>query len=868
MRGVWVKPKSIRFYLAAMALATSLPILMISGLWLYSELRYRQDTTAERIADTSAALSLAVDREIDSAWLVLRGLAQSRALARGDLAEFYQEALTARSLYPGADVVLADATGHQLMATFAPLGATLPLRNADVQRETLFGKGQPTVSNMFRGAVTGVLGFSVDVPVLRDGAAAYDLGMFVPATRLSAMLSELSLPTGWVGGVTDRNLLLLARSVEAEKYVGQRVGRPSSRTGTVTEIVRSVDGQVYRGGFTRSAKTGWTVSVLVPQASVMAGLWRWLTIDLVSLGLVALLSGLAAHLVAKRISVAVRALVPPAEALGRGEMITPPSASIKEVNAVADSLSLAANLLQQRDIDRAAAEEALRESLRTTEAMVAVAPLGVITVDANGIITRFNKAAETISGFTAEEIIGRAYGEPLPPVSTNVPPSTVMERVRRGEALLGVLSRRRRRDGTTYDLVSGISPLFDSSGTFMGAIMIGQDVTELLRTEEQLRQSQKMQAVGQLTGGIAHDFNNLLAIQIMSLDALAPMIKGNDPANELLGNILKAAERGATLTQRLLAFARRQVLAPRPIRLETLISEVAPLIRQTLGERIVLAIHIDPDTWPLFIDPVQLETSFINLAANARDAMPRGGQVTIAACNRQLNTAEAEAYGDVAAGDYILITVTDTGEGMTDAVRERVFEPFFTTKPLDQGVGLGLSMVFGFMSQSKGSVTVQSAPGAGTTFRLLLPRSPVPVPDQPPAATAAPAEAAGAKQIILIVEDNQGLREALARQVTALGYRYMTAADAEQAMALLEKQRFDLVFSDLVMPGEGDGLAVAQAVAARWPETKVILTSGYSGAVVQSAASTLPPGTRFLSKPYRLAQLADALRDALRQPGA
>jgi signal transduction histidine kinase len=379
----------------------------------------------------------------------------------------------------------------------------------------------------------------------------------------------------------------------------------------------------------------------------------------------------------------------------------------------------------------------------------------------------------------------------------------------------------------------------------------------LHESEEKLLQSQKMEAVGQLTGGLAHDFNNLLLVVIGNLDQLIES-KKNDPAvQDLAQHALEAAQRGADLTRSLLAFARRQPLRPRRIAINDLVSGLARLLSRTLGERIEVSLSLAPDIWPVVADPAQLEAALTNLSTNARDAMPRGGRLTIVTANRHLDEDYGSQHEDVTAGDYAMIEVSDTGIGMSPEVSEKIFDPFFTTKGRGEGTGLGLSMVFGFMKQSGGHINVYSEPGAGTTFRLYLPRDREAI--EPSERPGAAAGAAGGGEMVLVVEDNPALRRVVVLQLTTLGYRIREVENAAAALAILESNEpVDLLFADVVMPGKLDGYDLARIVRERWPRIKVVLTSGFPA----SHADRDAPGVPLLTKPYRRDDLARVLRDA------
>ena len=391
------------------------------------------------------------------------------------------------------------------------------------------------------------------------------------------------------------------------------------------------------------------------------------------------------------------------------------------------------------------------------------------------------------------------------------------------------------------------------------------ETAERQKAEELLHQSQKMEALGQLTGGLAHDFNNHLGIIIGNLDLLADNSALDADQNELVDDALTAAFHGADLTRRLLAFARRQPLRPARIDINKLIQEITKLLHRTLGEQIEINLELDPAIPPVVADPSQLETAIANLANNARDAMPEGGRLTVATGLRHLDEDYAADHVEVTPGAYVLIQISDTGTGMAPETLARVFEPFFTTKEPGKGTGLGLSMVFGFMKQSGGHINVYSELAHGTTFRLYLRPAEATVEDAEPV----PADAAqlrGAGEHILVVEDNAKLRAVLVRQLDDLGYRVTEAENGVAALALLEGDaQFDLLLSDVVMPGKLDGCALAREFAKRQPAGKVLLTSGFPGARL-AEVSEIDAAVRLLDKPYRKQDLALSLREILGEP--
>jgi PAS domain S-box-containing protein len=379
-------------------------------------------------------------------------------------------------------------------------------------------------------------------------------------------------------------------------------------------------------------------------------------------------------------------------------------------------------------------------------------------------------------------------------------------------------------------------------------------------TEEQLRQSQKMEAVGQLTGGIAHDFNNLLTVILGNAEMLSDELAKNSRHQRMAKTLQMATERAAELTRGLLAFSRRQTLAPVVLDLNEVVSQMNGLLRRTLGEHIEIVVETGADLWPVEADRAQLESAILNLAVNARDAMPKGGRLTIKTANVVLGQHPITATKVTEPGSYVELAVTDTGVGMPSEVRERVFEPFFTTKEVGKGTGLGLSMVYGFIKQSGGYVTIDSAPGEGTTVKLYLP--------QASGATAATGTAESVAvptgtETVLVVEDDPLVRDYVTGQITRLGYRVVAASDGPSALAELAKPiPVDLLYTDMVMPGGMNGKQLADEARRRRPGLKVLFTSGYAENVIAESGGP-DVIADILAKPYTKEQLAKKLRATL-----
>jgi PAS domain S-box-containing protein len=479
----------------------------------------------------------------------------------------------------------------------------------------------------------------------------------------------------------------------------------------------------------------------------------------------------------------------------------------------------------------------------------------ILVCDKRGTLTRISPSAKAILGYEPAEMSGHSAREFLYPEDLDTTREE-MRRARRGGDIRNFDCRYVHRDGHVVPLVwTGVWSEPEQRHFF-----IGRDVTERKATEERLRLAQRMDAIGQLTGGMAHDFNNLLGVVIGSLDMVRIRARIDREDDELIAGAIDAALLGADLIRRLLAFARRQQLKPQRVDINELVKNMVGILARTLGENIPVDSDLDEDVWPVRADPAQLEASLINLATNARDAMPAGGRLTIRTANRILDDDYAIMHPEVTTGDYAMLEVSDTGTGIPPELLSRVFEPFFTTKEAGKGTGLGLSMVFGFVKQSGGHISVYSEASVGTTFRLYLPREYRPETEAEVARVIAPA--VGGTETVLLVEDNAAMRKVAHRQLTELGYRVFEADGATAALEAMVQQPFALMFSDVVMPGELNGIDLAQIAMARYPALKVLLTSGFPEARVTGNGHT-PPGMRLLNKPYRRAELARAVREIL-----
>jgi PAS domain S-box-containing protein len=496
----------------------------------------------------------------------------------------------------------------------------------------------------------------------------------------------------------------------------------------------------------------------------------------------------------------------------------------------------------------------------------------ILSVRPDGGITTWNRGAETLYRYSASEMIGESVFLLVPSAALEEE-RRLLERVARGEAAGQYETRRSRKDGSVVEVTITLSPVRDARGNVIGVSHIARDLTRqkqteaaLRQTEEQFRQAQKMEAVGRLAGGVAHDFNNLLSVILSYSNMAVQDLNPADPLRRDIAEISKASERASELTQQLLAFSRQQVLQPRVIDLGEVVAAMERMLQRLLGEDIELALRPARDLGRVLADPGQIEQVVMNLAVNARDAMPEGGQLTIEMRNVELDATYVSAHFGVAAGSYVMLAVSDTGVGMDAATRARVFEPFFTTKPVGKGTGLGLATVFGIVQQSGGHIGVYSEPGEGSTFKLYLPRTDRSV--EARTGAAASASATRGSETILLVEDEEQLRTVTCAILRRHGYRVLEASNGGEAFLISRDfaGEIHLLLTDVVMP-RLSGRKLAEQLSPQRPRMRVLFASGYTDdAIVRHGV--LVEGVAFIQKPFKPNALLGKVREVLDAPRA
>jgi PAS domain S-box-containing protein len=484
----------------------------------------------------------------------------------------------------------------------------------------------------------------------------------------------------------------------------------------------------------------------------------------------------------------------------------------------------------------------------------------IIGKDDNGIVISWNSGAEKIFGYTAAEMIGQPIMLLLPD-DRQREEIDILARIKRGETVDHIETVRKKKNGQFIQVSLTISPIRDTNGRVIGASKIARDIGERKQLEKQLQQSQKMEAIGQLTGGVAHDFNNLLSIIVGNLGLIGRLASGNEGILNRVKSAQKAATRGADLTSRLLGFSRHGELKAVPTKPHDSVRNVIELAR-ALGPEAKIVSHIDDSIPLVLVDPTGLENAVLNLVVNARDAMPKGGTLTISTqlCNLEENHSLVLA-GDLKAGCFARISVSDTGHGMSKETQDRVFEPFFTTKPRGKGTGLGLSMVYGFAKQSGGVVRIYSELGYGTTVSIFLPladsgEQPLLVPIR-----GLPQEKLSGN--VLLVEDEPGVLEIGVLYLEEMGYTVYPANDGVCALEVLKLQRnIDLLVTDLIMPGGINGAELAQRAREVIPGIRVLYCSGFAADVLEERDMPLVHG-HLLNKPYQQAEFEAMVRSTM-----
>jgi PAS domain S-box-containing protein len=850
---------SAQTHLLIVASTLLVPILIFAAVIAGFYVQAEQNRAIERTRRLAQQLVLAVDREVAPKIALIQALATSRGLRPGGNFEAFRMRASEIADASGLIIVLrAPGERRELVNTSTRGDATPRDTDADIVAfdEQAIHTRQPVVSDAIKSAlIPGPMhenwGVVITVPVIDDSEVRFVLSVPIPAADIARVVGEVRRDPGWFVLVLDRKDIAITRLPDHDTYVGRLAPSRWSSRSKVAEgswAGPNPAGLPVFASYARSPTTQWAAGASVPQAVLNAPLRRALWL-LAALGASLLaLAVVLAYWTGSKLSRAIRSLNKAGAAATTGSHIEAIATPVREVNEVGHILSTAARTAQER-------EARLRSILDT-------APEALITIDQTGTIESFSRSAEALFGYQQIEVLGQNIKVLIPSPHHEQHDGYLEHYLRTGERRIigiGRVVAGRRKDGSVFPMELAVGEaILGERRIFTGFV---RDLTARQKIEQELRQAQKMEAVGQLTGGIAHDFNNLLTVITGNLEMLEAKIAGRRE-HELLSEAQDAAMLGAKLTEQLLAFGRRQPLSPKRVDVCRLLKEFSELLRRTLGEAIALHTVIPTRPHEAVIDPSQLQNAILNLAINARDAMPAGGKLFIQVGKAALGADYAKVHPEVGVGTYVCVAVTDTGTGMTKEVRDRAFEPFFSTKPAGSGTGLGLSMVYGFVRQSGGHVLIHSEPGQGTTVHLYLPLAET---GAPAAIQLGPDEAGGYRgrgETVLVVEDDARVRRVATARLRDLGYRVLEADNGPSALEIVRQgEKIDLVFTDMVMSGGMNGAQLAQAVREIRPEVPILFTSGYAGPDL--VAQTTIDAAAWLKKPYAAIDLARKLQEIL-----
>jgi two-component system, cell cycle sensor histidine kinase and response regulator CckA len=861
---------SIQLRLVLLVVASALPALLFSVFQARTTSSVERDNAEQRALQLARRIATRVDDHVNTVDALLVALSRTvRVDAAGAVHNDSLLASLSRDLgtrFLNLSVAGSDGWVVGISSTMGARSSRISVKDRRYYREAIASRGLGVGEPMI-GRVSHEYSIALGRAVL--DARGRPIGVVAASTlldQLREILIPADLPAGAVVTLTDANGVVLARTVDAEHWIGHDISRlPSVRIAHsqregVLEVV-GVDSVKRLSGFATATRVPWQVFVGIPSDVALARVHvqernaRLLGIASLSLSL------LLAWLLARGIAGPVRALTADADAFASGDLARRTTVRPDgELGTLALTFDRMADALQRRSGQLMASETRYRSLFDTLPL-----PMWVLDTDTLHFLA-VNQAAVDRYGYTREEFLAMTVLQLRRPE----------DGPRLREAIAGALDRRVRDDVWTHltkhgeELEVEVSSDDVTYGATRARLVVINDVTVRRRTEsallasqEQLRQSQKMEAVGSLAGGIAHDFNNLLTAILGYCDLALEGIPADSTASEDVAEVRRAAQRAAELTHQLLAFSRRQVLKPRVFALGAALEQTEKILRRLISENIVLELSIAATPHLVRVDPTQLEQVILNLAVNARDAMPRGGRLRLAAGAVTFEGPHATAGASLPAGTYAMLAVSDTGTGITAEIRERLFEPFFTTKARGQGTGLGLATVYGIMQQSGGGIEVASVPGNGTTFVLYFPVAAVTDVREDDVVPRSRDSSERGEGTILLAEDDDAVRAIAREALERAGYQVLAAADGAAALTLAGAHpgTIDLLLTDVIMPGmNGRELA---ATLGKWrPGLRVLFASGYTDNVL-AGQDALAPGMALLDKPFTPAELARKVRDVL-----
>ncbi|HEX6600750.1 MAG TPA: PAS domain S-box protein [Gemmatimonadaceae bacterium] len=860
---------SIQLRLLLLVIAAALPALLFSVFQARTTSMVERDNAEQRALQLARRIATRVDDHVNTVDALLVSL--TRTVRVDEAGEAHNDSLLAsvsRDLgtrFLNLSVATADGWVVGLSNAVGSRGRHISVKDRDYFREALarrgLGIGKPMI-----GRVSHEYSIALGRAILdRSGKPIGTVAASTLLDQLQGILIPNDLPPGAVVTLTDADGTVIARTEDADAWIGHDISalatmRNARGSSEGVMEMTGADSVTRLSGYATASRVPWQVFVGIPSDIALARVREQERTALV-LGIASLMvSLLLAWLLARGISGPVRALTADADAFAAGDLSRRTTVRADgELGVLAHTFDRMADALERRSDQLTASEERYRSLFDTL-------PLPMWVVDRDSMrFLAVNQAAVERYGYSRDEMMGMSVLDIKLPEDRARLREVLAED--REQTMRGKLSRHVTRVGEELDVELSSDDF--SYGGRRARLVVANDVTERRRTEkallasqEQLRQAQKMEAVGSLAGGIAHDFNNLLTAILGYCDLALEGIPAESTASEDVAEVRRAAQRAAELTHQLLAFSRRQVLKPRVFSIGAALEQTEKILRRLISENIALELSVCAPQAMVCADPTQVEQVILNLAVNARDAMPRGGRLRLSTGTISFDAPHAVAGASLPAGTYAMLAVSDTGTGIAPEIRDRLFEPFFTTKPRGQGTGLGLATVYGIMQQSGGGIEVASVPGNGTTFILYFPIAREDSAPELVTSIQRDIQQRG-EGTILLAEDDDAVRAIARETLERAGYRVLAAADGSQALALAGAHDgpIDLLLTDVIMPGM-NGRELAATLTRRRPGLRVLYASGYTDNMLEGQGA-LAPGVTLLDKPFTPADLAAKVRDVL-----
>jgi PAS domain S-box-containing protein len=841
----------LRTFLSRLIWLCVLPLLLLAAYLAFHHVRSLQAQYDRQAQDLARNVATAIDRHLDARIAALQMLAASPLLDDPDRwPDLYREALGYLQSF-GSHVVFADSAMQMRFNTRVPYGQALPklpTPKGHAAAPEALATGQPAVGDLFMGPIAKEPLVAVVVPVLRENQARFLLLTTLEAKQLQQRLDQIALPEGWVLALRDSQGEAIARRLPPGTLAAP--DRPAGAKGHLSVPI---------------AMARWSVTLDVPAGLYNAPIVTATLMLAAAILMVTLISVLGGRLAGRRLGRAVESLLLPT--------VQPPDEPrIAEIEAVSRALMDAAAGREKAEAIKTEAEKAmqhqeslLRESEHKFRMIIENSRDIIYTLDADGHILFISPAIRYLLGYEPSALVGRHFQAIIHPDDASACMQAMRRIIETGTQSPGFEYRALHVNGEYRWHTSSGGAVHDAAGNLIHFQGVARDITERRKLEEQLRQSQKMESVGRLAGGVAHDYNNMLSVILGYTEMALSRTAADDPLHADLEEILHASRRSADITRQLLAFARRQTIAPEVLDLNADVEKLLKMLRRLIGEDIDLAWLPGASLWTVRMDPSQLNQILANLCVNARDAIADVGKITIETRNTSFDEAYCANHPGFLPGDFVQLAVSDNGSGMDKETLSHLFEPFFTTKGVGRGTGLGLATVYGIVKQNDGFINVYSEPAKGSSFRIYLPRHAGQVAAESKANAGASPKGRG--ETVLVVEDEAAILKLTQKILERLGYRVLTAGAPAAAIALAGEPgtHLHLLITDVVMPGM-NGRELADRLRQLYPGLNCLFMSGYTADAI-AHHGVLDQGVLFIQKPFSTSDLARKARQALDHAG-